>query len=77
MENDRKWSKEAYIKILEENLLKQGRRLCGESFRLMQDGDPVHTSQVVKDWLREKNVRPLDDWPASSPDLNPASSILI
>jgi hypothetical protein len=62
---EKKWSKEAYLKILKENLMREGRRLCGEQFRLLQDGDSVHTSQLVTQWLVDNKVRPLDDWPAS------------
>ena len=35
-----------------------------------QDNDPKHTSNLVKNWLRESGIEVLD-WPAQSPDLNP------
>ena len=34
-----------------------------------QDGAPVHTARIVKNWLSGKNIDFLV-WPGSSPDLN-------
>ena len=36
----------------------------------MQDGDPVHSSRVVKKWLKDNHV-PVLECPKNSPDLNP------
>jgi hypothetical protein len=35
------------------------------------DGDPKHRSKSTIKWLKDNNVRYIDDWPAQSPDLNP------
>lgn len=40
----------------------------------LQDGAPCHRAKSVKDFLAENRVRVLD-WPASSPDMNPAEKI--
>ncbi|KAG1223262.1 hypothetical protein G6F67_009658 [Rhizopus microsporus] len=34
------------------------------------DGDPKHRSKSTIKWLKENNIRYIDDWPAQSPDLN-------
>ncbi|ORD97419.1 TCB2 [Hepatospora eriocheir] len=45
-----------------------------DKFILQQDNDPKHTSNVVKDWLDEKNIDVLP-WPPQSPDMNPIEHI--
>ncbi|ORD98770.1 TCB2 [Hepatospora eriocheir] len=45
-----------------------------DEFILQQDNDPKHTSNVVKDWLDEKNIDVLP-WPPQSPDMNPFEHI--
>lgn len=39
-------------------------------YMFMQDGATCHTARSTCDYLREKAVRMLEDWPAQSPDLN-------
>ena len=41
----------------------------------MQDGAACHTALVVKNYLRNKQVDFIDDWPATSPDLNPIETV--
>ncbi|KAJ5267693.1 transposable element tc3 transposase [Penicillium angulare] len=40
----------------------------------MQDNAPVHTANVVKDWLREQPFEVME-WPPHSPDLNPIENL--
>lgn len=67
-------NKEAYHTILEENVLPSGRRLIGEGFVFQQDNDPKHTSNLCKEYLKQKEeekVLKIMTWPPQSPDLNP------
>ena len=45
-----------------------------EDFIFQQDNDPKHTSKIVQDYLREKNISTLS-WPSNSPDLKPIEHI--
>ena len=41
---------------------------------LQQDNSSVHTSKIVKNWLK-KNKIPVLPWPSQSPDLNPIENL--
>ena len=56
-----------YLDVLKENLEPIMTNLECEIFQ--QDGAPVHTARIVKNWLSGKNIDFLV-WPGSSPDLN-------
>jgi hypothetical protein len=61
-----------YLGILQERLLKDATAMFGsEPWVFLQDSDPKHTSNRVREWL-EENVEyiPKADWPANSPDIN-------
>ena len=49
-----------YTDILEKNLLP-----------FIRSNSPVHTAMDVKNWIAQKRVKVLSDWPSQSPDLNP------
>ena len=40
----------------------------------MQDNAPIHTSNVVKEWLESHGIHILE-WPPYSPDLNPTEHL--
>lgn len=42
---------------------------------LQQDGHRSHTAKSTKKYLDRKGVRYINDWPARSPDLNPAENV--
>lgn len=42
---------------------------------LVQDGAAVHKAGVVRQYLANKGVEWLEDWPAKSPDLNPIENL--
>lgn len=61
-----------FIKVLEEGLLPY--ISVNQSVKFMQDNDPKHTSNKVKDWLENRSI----NWwktPAESPDLNPIENL--
>lgn len=41
----------------------------------MQDGAPVHTAKLIKEWLKFCGVDYIKDWPRNSPDLNPIENL--
>ena len=43
-------------------------------WKFMQDNDPEHTSNLVKNWFSSEQI-PVLDWPAQSPDLNPIENL--
>ena len=61
-----------FIKVLEAGL--HSYLSVNPSVKFMQDNDPKHNSNAVKDWLESKGV----NWwktPAESPDLNPIENL--
>ncbi|KAK3565026.1 hypothetical protein QTP86_032538 [Hemibagrus guttatus] len=63
--------KEQYIKILNNNIIRQSAEKLGlgHQWTFQHDNDPKHTAKVVKKWLADKNINVLQ-WPSQSPDLN-------
>lgn len=60
--------------ILRNVLFPEAQRLhLGGDWTFMQDGAPAHTAKVTQDWCRTNlpNFISKDEWPPSSPDLNP------
>jgi transposase len=47
---------------------------CPRNLILMEDGAPVHTSKVAKEWRDQRSITKLN-WPANSPDLNPIENL--
>jgi hypothetical protein len=61
-----------YLGILQVRLLADAAAMFGnEPWAFLQDSDPKHTSNRVREWLDE-NVEYIakTDWPANSPDIN-------
>ena len=60
-----------YRSILENNLIESSFSLgLSSDFYFQQNNDPKHTSNILKNWLKEQTFNVLT-WPAQSPDLNP------
>jgi len=60
-----------YIQILETHLLPLISRDFGEKGYLFQDDNaPIHTAKDVNEWVAERKIRTLPNWPNQSPDLN-------
>ena len=72
-----------YAAVVKDTLLPGGRRLFSRagvaSWTLQQDNDPTHRAAgpVIKEWNRKHNssVKLLENWPPSSPDLNPIENL--
>lgn len=60
--------------VLQRNLLPELQKMYGDDYYcFQQDGAPAHTANVVQAWC-ERNLTDFikkDEWPPSSPDLNP------
>lgn len=70
-----KVNKEYYLeKVLKGHLQENAKLLFGDDeYVFQQDSAPAHKAKVVQEWLRQNvpNFIPTNEWPASSPDLNP------
>jgi transposase len=62
-----------YVEIIKKHL-PEIKRMLRNNWRLQQDNDPKHTSNVAKDFLQRK-VPAVMDWPSNSPDLNPIENL--
>jgi len=45
------------------------------NYRLYMDNDPKHRSKKTRDWLKENGINAPNDWPSSSPDINPIENV--
>lgn len=50
-------------------------QMVDDNLIFMQDQSPIHTSRQTLRWLREHNVRVMDDWPPKGPDMNPVENV--
>ena len=60
--------------VLEKNLLPEAQKLFGNDYYcFQQDGAPSHTAHLVQRWCNANltDFITKDEWPPSSPDLNP------
>lgn len=63
-----------YLKLVQEVLIPEGKRLIGENFILQQDNAPIHKAKLVTKYLKDANVNVLT-WPPQSPDLSPIENL--
>ncbi|KAI4464534.1 transposable element-related [Holotrichia oblita] len=62
-----------YRDILENVMLPSVTSLY-DQFTFQHDNSPIHTTNVVQQWITDNNLRLLN-WPARSPDLNPIENL--
>jgi inhibitor of nuclear factor kappa-B kinase subunit alpha len=64
---------EVYVEMLEREVLTWiEERKDDIPFVFQQDGAPAHRKKTTQEWLKERfEIIAKDEWPASSPDLNP------
>ena len=66
---------DAYIKLLNNNLIPQANELYKDkNWLFQQDNAPAHTGKKVVEWFKDKKIN-LIKHPAISPDMNPIESI--
>jgi transposase len=63
-----------YKDILEQHLLPSAQRAVPANWVFQDDNDPKHRSKVVKQWVRNHNIKTLA-WPSNSPDANPIENV--
>ena len=69
---DGKMNHQDYIRILDKHLLPLIQSAFnGKGYAFQDDNAPVHTAKGVTNWIGEKKIKILPDWPSQSPDLNP------
>ena len=66
---------EEYISQILTKFVPQLSRATSKRLILMQDGASAHTASATKNWLAERSVNTLSDWPANSPDANPIEHV--
>ena len=65
---------ELYINILKEKLPEM-KRVGDKNIILVRDNAPAHVNEATQQFIREKKINELKDWPAFSPDLNPIENV--
>ena len=65
---------ELYINILKEKLPEK-KRVGHKIFILVRDNVPAQTSELTQQFIKEKKINELKDWPAFSSDLNPIENV--
>lgn len=69
---DGKMNRFDYIQILNDHLLPLVHsQFHRRPYAFQDDNAPVHRAKDVENWIAEKNIKVLSDWPSQSPDLNP------
>ncbi len=59
-----------------EYLLEDARKMFPkENFRIYWDNDPKHRSKIVNEYIRLNKLNVPNDWPSSSPDMNPMENV--
>ncbi|GBC44042.2 IS630 family transposase [Rhizophagus irregularis DAOM 181602=DAOM 197198] len=48
--------------------------LAKVDYLFQDDNAPVHTAKNVKEWMKTKQIKILENWPSQSPDLNPLNT---
>ena len=51
------------------------KRIGHKIFILVRDNAPAHVSEATQQFIKEKKINELKDWPALSPDLNPIENV--
>jgi len=65
---------EIYIELLETVLIEFAGDIYGDEWIFQQDNAPIYTARKTKDF-RAASKKPLLQWPAISPDLNPIEDL--
>ena len=63
-----------YKDIMEDVMLPHAEWEMPLKWIFQQENDPKHTSKVVKQWFKDKNIT-IMEYPAQSPDLNPTENL--
>ena len=67
-------NRELYINILKEKLPKM-KRVGNKNFILVRDNVPANISEAKQQFIKEKKINELIEWPAFSRDLNPIENV--
>ena len=65
----------SYVEMLDDHGIPGFMQQCGPDAIFQQDGATCHTARSTRRWFEATNIRLLDGWPSSSPDLSPIEQI--
>ena len=65
---------ELYINILKVKLT-ETKRVAQTNLILVRDNMHAHISEAIQQFVKEKKINELKDWPAFSPDLNSIKNV--
>ncbi|GAB0088231.1 hypothetical protein DMENIID0001_026240 [Sergentomyia squamirostris] len=63
-----------YLKLMQEVIIPEGRRIIGDDFILQQDNAPIHKAKIITKYLAEAGANVMT-WPPQSPDLSPIENL--
>lgn len=52
------------------NILESNVRLSDRNWVMAQDNDPKHSNESTREWLKNKKIKKVSQWPSQSLDFN-------
>ena len=54
---ERKITSQVYLKLMQEVIIPEGKRLIGDDFILQQDNASIHTAKIVRKFITDNNIQ--------------------
>ena len=54
---EEKITSQVYLKLMQEVIIPEGKRLIGNDFILQQDNAPIHTAKIVMKFITDSNIQ--------------------
>jgi len=52
-----KITSQVYLKLMQEVIIPEGKRLIGDDFILQQDNASIHTAKIVRKFITDNNIQ--------------------